>query len=233
MDWAELRHWPGNLSVITPRRGGTEHGFFRPGGLWPQPVPGYIGNSESARLGLISLINIVAGDQYFEAANPATFSHIDTNINLIGSTSNYTLIGKTFWTTAGNGVLMSYGSPLSGSRSSEGVHITHWPLVSQIRFYVSCGSSAAQIVVPNAGYVDRWVVPGMTIDFAHHLLTAYIDGIQVGQTALPADAMPDVTVYPTVCIGNRTFAANSGWQTQCTAIFNRVLPDTQIKLLSH
>lgn len=36
MDWAELRHWPGNLSVITPRRGGTEHGFFREGGLWPR-----------------------------------------------------------------------------------------------------------------------------------------------------------------------------------------------------
>lgn len=35
----QARHWPGCISLITPRRGGTEHAYFRKGILWPSVTP--------------------------------------------------------------------------------------------------------------------------------------------------------------------------------------------------
>jgi len=47
--------------------------------------------SESEKLGLLSQVNTLAGDQCFEAANPAVAARIDSQIDLRGVVSDYTV----------------------------------------------------------------------------------------------------------------------------------------------
>ena len=162
----QVRHWAGCVSLITPRRGGTEHAYFRAGILWPAPVAGYAGDSRSEALGLLKKYNIRTDRGYFEAANPALGWSIKTALpagitgTVLAKINGQCVVNPTQWSVS--------AATLTGAATDK----LDWLVIfnrvlTQEQIFVICDTktwtlpvSAGSINITTAGFRNlRWTFP--------------------------------------------------------------------------
>lgn len=242
----QARHWPGCISLITPRRGGTEHGFFRDGGLWPAPVSGYRGDSDSARLGLIAKSNIDVSHDVIERKDPSITGYVATQLDFRGTSRSFTLFSEAKFDSFDGSTARIFSLFNQGSYGTtytyQVVSLTIWLKDSYKWLYLAVsGESAWTPLIYNlpADFdYDSFHRYAAVVNLDDRTLALYIDGSAVAVTQINFSG-PLGFAYPSPYGGRmRVFqegasiAANQ-LKIKAMVIFNRALSVEQIAYLNN
>lgn len=206
------------------------------GKIWAYP-------SESERLRLITTNgNVLAGDRYFEAANPAVEARIDSQIDLRGVVSDYTVAvdfeavefisNGTCQNLAGQGPSVAGQTPICAlgyTRNSVGDYFL------QLTHEIAGNRQPLQVSV--SPLTGRHVAAGrIALGASSTTLSILLDGVQIGSRTYPG--LPTGIAYSTYT----TYAINDNrngiytiffGKIYAAALFNRSIPDSQIDLMCH
>lgn len=194
--WIQAAKRPSCLMAVSPYQGGAWLSPMRTGVAMPQAITDPTLPTWAQRVKLLTYTNVRTDRGVFESVVQGTWSVL-TQLDIRGSTSNYTFIGRLWCASAdiagkGGISLLYYGSPLAGYPDTEGLHITYWGYQKQLRAYIA-PNSIIKTSVDSAGLLDRWIVVAMTINFLAGRMAVYADGALIGTKAIAATQLPDTT----------------------------------------
>ena len=200
--------------------------------------------SESEKIGLLSQVNTLAGDQCFEAANPAVAARIDSQIDLRGVVSDYTVAVD--FEAVDFGGLSSQKQELAGQGPAQTV--TNMAICSLAYIANPSGrievsqevAGSKHVIIAAVGDVlsGRHVAAGrVAIDYTTNKtqLSAFLDGVLIGGgsfAGLPTGIASSAAINYAINDNRGGNYTNLFGAFYAAALFNSALTDDNIAYYS-